>query len=311
MKKVITILVVCLAITGLNAQTMPFHFSTNTTDGAIWYHIMSDRNNAPKNEWHPIDATPNGLGGTPAIQWAEPNSEKDGQLFCFIGNNTDGFKVYNKMYLAGKTVPVYNELNANGLAPAPRTIKEEVTLLADIPLKNIDSFSGTAGKNLVFSTASYTGAALVDKFFLLEGAAEGSHPSSVAGTYKFYTYDYNIADETNRQLLANLVHWSISGGSTVQYSKNNTLAGVYCFQFIYVSGDIDTSLPQNIENKVSVSVADGVINVTGAEGTISLTSILGVSQQIKVQGDITSIPVDTQGIYIVVANGKSHKVLVQ
>jgi hypothetical protein len=98
MKKMIfTMLVALFAIvSAVEAQNpadpFPFQFSTNTTDGAVWYRIKSFRST---NAGIVNYATHIGDG---ALKSEYLDEESDAQLFAFIGD-TDGFDVYNKSYL--------------------------------------------------------------------------------------------------------------------------------------------------------------------------------------------------------------------
>jgi len=332
MKKFITISIACfLAVLGLNAQIvpeeLPFKVSTNTTDGAVWYIIVTNNNTAAGKPNLPWDASINGFGGTPSIKWGWTETDTSDSLqYCFMGDNTNGFQVYSKIYLKGKTVPAYVlNSNGNGVILAPKTLDITkgdagmVTLTEDIPLRNLNAFTGSAATpppNVFgFSDVMPTTGTLLDKFFIWQGDGTtvfGDGKTVPTDRCKVFTLDYNIDDETTRNQVANQVHWNTSGGSTLSYTKNNPNTGVYSYQFIYVSGpEVGPNSVSQIETgQVSVYANNGVISVTGAQGAITLTSLPGISKKINAQAGVTNIPVDVSGIYIVSANGKSYKVLV-
>jgi len=324
MKKFIMISMACFfAVLGLNAQVapeeLPFTVSTNTTDGAVWYMIRAIKTAGSEDgTW---DVSINGLGGSPQIKWNsfDPTTAAEGQQFCFIGDNTTGFQVYNKMCLKGKEVPVY-KLNANGAFSTPKTLSDPpaVTLEEDLPLHNMNEFNATTGV-LIFSDAiNYTGTQLLDKFLIWQGDGTSTltdGKKAPTDQYKFFALDYytSTLDEVTRPLVANQFAWVISSGSTLTYDKNRGGTGVYAYKFIYVSGPENgpiTSVSQTGISQVSVCAKDGIISVTGAQGAITLTSLPGISKKINAQAGVTEIPVDVAGLYIVSVNGKSYKVLV-
>jgi len=72
---------------------LPFKVSANTTDQAAWYLIIMDHNDAKADRaWYIGD---DGLGH---MDWNnhDPYPTTDEYLFCFVGDNTNGFSVYNK-----------------------------------------------------------------------------------------------------------------------------------------------------------------------------------------------------------------------
>jgi len=101
MKKVFTILIACLAIVGLTAKAaLPFTPSTNTGDGAIWY-IIEWWCDEDGGKLLPIGLNDDGGLGT---VWGGQNADDAKQLFCFIGDETNGFEIYNKAALSGATL---------------------------------------------------------------------------------------------------------------------------------------------------------------------------------------------------------------
>jgi len=144
----------------------PIQFSTNTAGGAVWY-IMEQSKNA-SNEIRPW--VPNGLDVAMGIRWSAPNPENEDELFCFVGDNTNGFSIYNKAYLAGKTVG-------------------GVTLTEDLKLQNLGAYDtgnmwgGTAKLGFTTST-SVTGSDLVNKFIIVEGDGTNHDGDARIGHYK-------------------------------------------------------------------------------------------------------------------------------
>ena len=160
--RIFTLLIAFFAIAGLSAQnvptTMPIQFSTNTTDGAIWYAIKTNRNGANADRFWGANYEENRLG----VQWHDPivADATDYEQFCFIGDNTNGFNVYCKAFLKGQTVG-------------------GVTLTADIKLQNIKTYADWGGDLGFPVTTTITGNELMDKFVLVEGDG-GTHDGFAA-----------------------------------------------------------------------------------------------------------------------------------
>jgi hypothetical protein len=89
------LMIACVAIVmHAWAIDVPVVSSTNTTDGAKWYKIRNTRltsNGGPNY----MQAT--GYGATPVSEAG--SSTDEAQLWCFVGDNTDGYTLYNKAYL--------------------------------------------------------------------------------------------------------------------------------------------------------------------------------------------------------------------
>lgn len=121
MKKLITLLLACLSCFMLTKAELPFKPSTDTGNGAIWYVLKwwyEDGDNSRYVCWK----TEN-LNNTLVIDWSIPNSPSDNHLFCFIGNEEDGFEIYNKAMLAGAT---YND----------QVLAEDLKLQSFLPIGN-------------------------------------------------------------------------------------------------------------------------------------------------------------------------------
>ena len=103
----------------------PIQFSENTGAGAKWFYIQY-YDKVYNNRF--VCLTPNGLNETLGMSWDDPNfsSPEDKFLYCFVGDMVNGFTIYNRAYLAGKTVdgqtltediPV-RECNRDGVDPS-------------------------------------------------------------------------------------------------------------------------------------------------------------------------------------------------
>jgi len=215
MKKIFTILIVCLAIVGLRAQnaptTMPFHFSTNTGDGAIWYHIIVDNKNGDNYEPHPWKVITDEDGETNAVRmdWGTPNSTAENQLFCFVGDNTSGFHIYCKAYLAGKTV-------------------DATTLSEDLIIQNL-SIGGEPILGFTTET-TITGSDLVNKFIIREGDGNPNRD----GAARVERYKIQAATGTSG--------WRKNNGQWADLI-NADWGDLYCNHFQYVSGILPSEPP--------------------------------------------------------------------
>ncbi|MDR0505743.1 MAG: InlB B-repeat-containing protein [Dysgonamonadaceae bacterium] len=98
MKKIFFILgfaLLAISMKVLAGTNPPIFASTNTGEGAVWYHIFWD--GKPIHEWR--------LEGGLWVSDNLENEKLNEYLFCFVGNNEDGYEIYNKAYLRGCTVP--------------------------------------------------------------------------------------------------------------------------------------------------------------------------------------------------------------
>jgi hypothetical protein len=154
------------------AVPFPFQFSTDTGAGAIWYNITWTNDNPNPNAFG-VDLA-NGVFGID--QWNGQNPGKESQLFCFIGDATNGFEIYSKSYLAGK-----------------QFLGE--TLTKDLKLQNLfDNFDDFWGdtRTVGFTTNETTPAEVKNKWFIAEGNGTDHDGVANIGYYKLYVdKEYN------------------------------------------------------------------------------------------------------------------------
>lgn len=90
-KNFFTLLIACFALTSLNVMdaALPFTPSTDTGAGAVWYRMKNVKNSSYL-KISAYDADP----VLDAIELAN-----DAFLFCFVGDEINGFQIYNKAFL--------------------------------------------------------------------------------------------------------------------------------------------------------------------------------------------------------------------
>ena len=212
MKKAFTILIACLAIIGLSAQnvptTMPFQFSTNTTDGAVWYFITIDKYGGGYEAERPWFVE--NLNAPLHIQWSDPNPNTEEQLFCFVGDNTNGFHIYNKACLAGKTI-------------------NSITLSEDLKLQNLQPYQDWNSYIGFTTTSTVTGDDLMNKFVIVQGNGENHDGLARTDHYKLCILDKD----------GNKYTWRRSDGNDGQLCSADW-GDLYYNQFTPESGETPT-----------------------------------------------------------------------
>jgi hypothetical protein len=95
-KRLFTLLIACFAIIGQGfAQSVPITPSTDTGAGAKWYRVKNNRALVQALPGIYLSAT-----AYSEVTFLTPAEASDNLLWCFVGNNTDGFQIYNKALLA-------------------------------------------------------------------------------------------------------------------------------------------------------------------------------------------------------------------
>jgi hypothetical protein len=198
----------------------PIKLSSDTGEGAAWYHILWDcGGNDGFKPWAPNAGT-----GVPGIAWGGTNAENEKQLYCFIGDLENGVKVYNKAYLTGKPIND-DELIENDLA------------LQNLTTPSSEGEPFWAGAKLGFTVSDkQSGAALTNQWFFKEGDG-GNREGGPAkkGQYKVYGYGIDLKGDEYQFI------WNKTGGSELQIlaSSNLDWGTVYNTKFIWVSGQGD------------------------------------------------------------------------
>lgn len=212
------------------------------------------------------------------------------------------------------------------LIPASNIPSSKLTLNVPVKIYNINSQTGNLELNQEF-TANYqaifgaspieeetaggltfpTPVEITGSFFIEFDFTTFGTPSATAGYCGFSMVTRDISDCTFYVNYQN--GW---------YPINAILSG----QYIYMSSAIFPVLkfiadPSGIENNtadnnIKVSVDNGTITVTGAEGLpVSLVTIDGRQVYSTIASDDVTIPSVAQGIYVVKAGQKSIKVMVK
>jgi len=206
---------------------LPFKVSGNTSDQAVWYIINWNTGDTGIKPWQV-----NG-DGTFGIAWSGADPANDAQLFCFIGNATDGYKVYSKVALAGDVI--------NG-----------VTLTEDLPVENFgDAASWSLGG--FTTTPTVSGSDLLDSWFFDIGQGQGVD-GGVATTGQTAIYNGSYA-------------WHQSGGSQMEIGPCRNWTAAYSAIFQWVSGQ---GAPSTYTITVNGGTADQTEALAGA--TVNLTA---------------------------------------
>lgn len=168
---------------------LPFQLSTDTGEGAHWYYI----------QWYVDDKdgfkcfAPDALDSPLGIQWANPDyaAPADKFLYCFVGTE-DGFAIYNKAYLAGKTVG-------------------EVTLTADLKLRTLPN-----GANWMLGGFSQTQTENSENYTYHDTWVMGD--VNALGRYMMVTADKSLG-------------WWKNGASQLEVGDVLTWEGAYALRF--------------------------------------------------------------------------------
>ena len=110
-KKILYLLITCFVIMAENIvqAAIPITPSTNTGEGAVWYRIKNSRAlSQGRAAYMKADNY-----DTPAVM--ADITESDNFLWCFVGDETNGFQIYNKALLANDSRLVSVE-GGNGAA---------------------------------------------------------------------------------------------------------------------------------------------------------------------------------------------------
>jgi hypothetical protein len=68
---------------------------------------------------------------------------------------------------------------------------------------------------------------------------------------------------------------------------------------------------KDVQSGVHYQVVNRSIEVTGAEGIITLTNLTGLSKKFASKGNVTNVPVSAAGVYVLTINNISYKVVVK
>ena len=226
-------------------SSLPY-FSTDTGAGAIWYIMENDKNDDEDiRPW-----VPNGLNQAFGIRFGElPNKANEDELWCFVGDNVTGFKIYNKTYLKGNVV-------------------DGVTLTEDLPVQTIGVRAGTPGAYewwdawpLGFTNATpVSGYDLMDTFLMREGDGSDHDGVERVGYFKVFTTKFTGGDYAESYTTIRL-----SGSSDAELTLNLDWGDSYHFRFQYVEG--------NIPDDYTITINNGTAKANGKAGeTISITA---------------------------------------
>jgi hypothetical protein len=144
----------------------------------------------------------------------------------------------------------------------------------------------------------------------LPGVVNGSMAQSEiwADCGKVWHLDKSVAGKTGiyvERASNGMRYYWYSQDSQVMYS--DVYGGWEQFEFEPLIPGTSIKLPNNVDNVIVYS-REGSIYVQGAEGKVTITSLTGASISIDAK---SSYYVGTKGIYIVKANNKAYKILVQ
>ncbi|MCD7974055.1 MAG: Ig-like domain-containing protein [Candidatus Azobacteroides sp.] len=217
-KKIFTMLIVLLAIVGKGmAADLPITPSTDTGNGAVWYYIKWNCGGDGIKCF-----VPNGLNEPLGIHWGDPDPFDDRLLYCFVGDEANGFEIYNKAYLAGKTV-------------------DGVTFTEDLKLQNLGKIGEETWTFAGYSTSVPEGE-LITKWIIGD------------------TWDDSANGE--RIILApdREYGWWKSGSSQCELGPVSTWEGAYAASFEWVSGGTPPPLPEvTLPFTPSENTGDGAI----------------------------------------------------
>ena len=193
-EKIFTLVIALFAIvSGIRAQS-PIIASTDTGAGAVWYIINWNTGDTGIKPWQV-----NG-DGTAGIQWGGADPANDAQLFCFVGDDVNGYKVYSKIALANDVI--------NG-----------VTLSEDLPLVNFAAPADVVTLGFT-TTPAVSGSDLIDTWFFNVGQGQilpNGNGTANAGMVQIYNGDWGWDRSGDSRLVIRPSAWGETYGAILQY----------------------------------------------------------------------------------------------
>ncbi len=262
----------CYAVTFVQVtKEPPFKVSADTGEGAYWYFI----------QWYVDDKdgfkcwTPNGLNQPLGIAWTDPDYDnpEDKFLYCFVGNMTDGFKIYNKAYLAGKTVG------------------DGVVLSEDLYARELAAAEWT---QVGFSNQDIDLSTVVSDWIPVITASDAMEDC------------YCLVDVKGRMRA-----WNKSGASVVETGPNTATWGKDTHKIRFVEFNTQT-IPTFVSDinvsQINVSVSGNFVKVHNADNV--LIDVYSLSGK-QVLSNASSEFFLEKGLYIVKAGEKISKVVIR